>query len=143
MIFIDLPVPAKKALIHYYVIDGCSPEFDSLVDSLEMPIPDAGWKSLIALADQVWADRLYKISTLSLEAAIHHVWDNSPSLQEEYASFEEYHKWYVDGGDIPDHTSSDWPVLSSPDGSEALLDGWHRFHSYVKQGFSNVHILHI
>lgn len=52
--------------------------------------------------------------------------DNLP-----YKTFEEYHKWYMDGGDIPSHKDV-WAVILSSD-DEIILDGWHRFHSYVEK----------
>lgn len=53
-----------------------------------------------------------------------------------YANFDEYHKWYIEGGDIPQHESL-WPIILSGD-AEIILDGWHRFHSYVDKGIQVV-----
>ncbi|MES5838038.1 hypothetical protein [Bacillus cereus group sp. MG11] len=54
----------------------------------------------------------------------------------DFLTFEEYHEWYIKGGDIPYYGESMYPVIQGGDG-EWLDDGWHRFHSYIlyKKGF--------
>lgn len=52
----------------------------------------------------------------------------------EYDSFDEYHKWYIDGGDIPNYIGTQFAVILGDDEDEVLLDGWHRFHDYVRKG---------
>ncbi len=49
-----------------------------------------------------------------------------------------YHSWYMSFGTTPDHdmTRPLWPVclaIDHPD-NEALEDGWHRLHDYVRKG---------
>lgn len=58
---------------------------------------------------------------------------------DEYASFEDYHSAYLAGGDIPDHQDASYAVIldSDPDG-EVILDGWHRFHDYVRKGVATI-----
>lgn len=58
---------------------------------------------------------------------------------DEFASFDEYHKWYVEH-DMPNHGSENrWPCIAANSGyEEPLLDGWHRFHSYVAQGATTI-----
>lgn len=58
----------------------------------------------------------------------------------DFYSFEEYHQWYIEGGDIPDHGDSIYPVIEGGH-NEWLDDGWHRFHSYVKKGFQKIPVL--
>lgn len=48
----------------------------------------------------------------------------------EFTTFDEYHNWYVRGGDIPNYKNSMYPVIQGGCG-EWLDDGWHRFHSYI------------
>jgi hypothetical protein len=49
-----------------------------------------------------------------------------------------YHAWYTSFGSTPDHdvTRPLWPVWLAIDhrDREALEDGWHRLHDYVRKG---------
>lgn len=130
--FNELPSACKKALIQYFAIDGYHKD-----------ITGDGWDKLISQANIAWKDRVYHLENATTEDAIRHVWDNSPELKHDYESFDKYHQAYLSGGGIPAHPNSDWPILSSPDGFEALIDGWHRFHAYIEQGFTHIPILHL
>lgn len=62
-----------------------------------------------------------------------------PELTTQYSSWEEYSAWYCGVGDVPEHgLKKRWPVILSQDNSETLLDGWHRFHSYVRSGCADI-----
>jgi hypothetical protein len=53
-----------------------------------------------------------------------------------FKNFDEYHQWYTSHGDTPSHTEL-WPIeLDShmTDFDDLILDGSHRFHSYVRSG---------
>lgn len=56
-----------------------------------------------------------------------------------FKTFEEYHHFYCSKEKVPKHKHR-WPiVLSGPDwASETIIDGWHRFHSYFRQGRKSV-----
>lgn len=54
--------------------------------------------------------------------------------------FDEYHQLYLRGGDIPNHGDSRWPCIA-PGYGEWLDDGWHRFHSYVRNGDKYIPLL--
>lgn len=57
----------------------------------------------------------------------------------EFATFDQYHAWYVSGGDVPKYKrTARWPVLLSDDDDETLQDGWHRLHDYYRQGARTV-----
>lgn len=58
-----------------------------------------------------------------------------------YKTFEEYHKWYMDGGDIPNHKEV-WAIILSSDEYEVIFDGWHRFHHYVDIGINMIPAIH-
>jgi hypothetical protein len=53
----------------------------------------------------------------------------------EGATFMEYHAWYCNHNDVPNHGASVWPVIL---GEGVIDDGWHRFHSYVRRGLTYV-----
>ena len=54
--------------------------------------------------------------------------------------FEQYHRWYLKQGGMPDHpTTQLWPVILSSDyEEETLQDGWHRLHDYYRKGIEIV-----
>jgi hypothetical protein len=57
-----------------------------------------------------------------------------------YKTFDEYHKWY---GDDTDHGDSVLPIIIDFGDEELIIDGWHRFHSYVKKGLDKIPVLGI
>ena len=59
----------------------------------------------------------------------------------EWDSFENYHKWY--GDEQTDHGDSVLPIIIDFDDEELIVDGWHRFHSYVRKGLNKVPVLGI
>ena len=54
-------------------------------------------------------------------------------------SFENYHKWY--GDEETDHGDSVLPIIIDFDDEELIIDGWHRFHSYVRKGLTKIPVL--
>ena len=141
MYFTLLPLPAKNALIQYYVIEGDALAFEDI--QRDDPPTQKQWSKLLNRAHELWCHDNYELQTLNAEDAKAFVWENTPDLHDEYDSFEEYHSSYVAGGDIPEHPDSSWPVLAMPSCEEALVDGWHRFHSYVLAGVSSFHFINL
>jgi hypothetical protein len=65
--------------------------------------------------------------------------DASPETGE---SWEAYHDWYVCTGSVPDHSREHrWPVVTWDDVESVFEDGWHRLHSYYKQGHDTIPIV--
>lgn len=58
-------------------------------------------------------------------------------LRKSIKTFDEYHKWYIDGGDIPSHEGI-WALVFADEEDDIIEDGWHRFHSYVEKGIKTV-----
>tara|TARA_R110002020_G_scaffold73616_3_gene188838 strand:- start:1870 stop:2415 length:546 start_codon:yes stop_codon:yes gene_type:complete len=63
----------------------------------------------------------------------------------DFDDFNKYHKWYRKGGKV-DHGDSIFPIILSSDhvrerGFEFIEDGWHRFHSYVDKGITNIPVI--
>lgn len=109
MKFMDLPEYAKKAVEVYFI------------EEFEMDI----------YGNTVFG--YVEIPRIELEKHI----ENGVDFR--YNNFEEYHQWYMGGGDIPEHTEV-WAVILDSDirTDEVLLDGWHRFHCYVEQGIETI-----
>ena len=61
-----------------------------------------------------------------------------------FDNFNEYHKWYREDSK-EDYGDSVFPIILSPDererGFEFIEDGWHRFHSYVNKGITNIPVV--
>ena len=63
----------------------------------------------------------------------------------DFDDFNKYHKWYRKQGKV-DHGDSVFPIILSSDKSlewdfEFIEDGWHRFHSYVDKGITNIPVV--
>lgn len=70
----------------------------------------------------------------------------SHELSQSHPDFDSYHRWYVAGGDVPDHGSSRWPVIAASNEEREeegtyLSDGHHRLHSYVRAGDKTIPVL--
>lgn len=64
---------------------------------------------------------------------------------DDWDDFNKYHKWYRKQGKV-DHGDSIFPIILSSDkaiekGYEFIEDGWHRFHSYVDKGITNIPVI--
>ena len=63
-----------------------------------------------------------------------------------FDNFNEYHKWYRKKSK-EDYGDSVFPIMLSSDedrmmpGFEFIEDGWHRFHSYVDKGITNIPVV--
>ena len=72
MRFIDLPVGAKKALVHYSILEAGN---DALGDDvLEVEnLDDDAWNAILARADKVWRKKHFSLSLLTSEQAAYFV----------------------------------------------------------------------
>jgi len=93
------------------------------------------------LDSEHYLDYKYRVYTLSMDEAIKRIMSYE-EMKESYSCFEEYHRDYACGF-IPNH-SFQYPVFHEPENDyEWLSDGWHRFHSYYKNGFKSVPVIEI
>ena len=116
--YADLPASARAAVAAYMAAD-CETDQDVLkategvVFELEhMPARD--------LVDACW-----------------HAPDNT--MCDEFPDWNAYHEWYwkaENDADYKDHLIEMWPVILC-DG-EGILDGWHRFHWYLRKGVAEI-----
>jgi hypothetical protein len=64
-------------------------------------------------------------------------------IVDDFASFNDYHEWYLSLGNTPRHpVGSVWPVILSDFDFETLQDGWHRFHHYVRERVQEIPALY-
>ena len=84
----------------------------------------------------------FRLEWVPMEEAKRKCMEETPDLQDSYPSFESYHQQYLKGEEPVDHGDSVWACLYDGD-DEWLLDGWHRFHSYVRKGLAFIPVLYI
>lgn len=54
---------------------------------------------------------------------------------EDYVDFEKYHQDYMSRGDVSSHETV-WALILDLYSNDIILDGWHRFHSYIEKGIN-------
>ena len=59
-----------------------------------------------------------------------------------YASFDDYHRWYMAGGDMPCYSSEGrWPCIASLMEGEIVQDGNHSLHACIEAGHATIPVL--
>lgn len=125
--FRELPVAHQLAIAHYLAND---------CDSWELFYD--GDHVLLHEYVREYGEMLFGVIDLPAQRLKQAVMAN-PEIAAEHTSWEEYSAWYCGVGDVPEHGHENrWPVILSQDNCETLLDGWHRFHSYMRSGCSDV-----
>lgn len=120
--FSELSMECKNALLAF-----CCEQYETLEE-----------------VEAFYRNRLFSIEIITVEEAKRRCMENSEGLDYYKGDFEAHHREYVgDGSDIPYHGDSVYPLISSCDPYEWIIDGWHRFHSYVKYGIQDIPILTI
>lgn len=163
--FAKLPLLYQMAIIHYMVIDGEG--WDS-PDQSEMKLvsrsTDERGGGLINLRKiQRWIKKhldfwikangkeqfgMVEVPTDDFCKLIFEAHKND-LCGDDFKSFDEYHRWYINSclwKDSDKHYSKAWPAILGDDWNfkqyEILQDGWHRFHSYVKQGKKTIPLVY-
>lgn len=90
---------------------------------------------------KIYGDAEYRIGIISIEEIKEKIMDRV-KFDVGIDDFDEYHKWYLEGGDT-DHGDSVFPIVVSEDASfdgriEYIVDGWQRFHYYVDKGLKEI-----
>lgn len=68
------------------------------------------------------------------------IMENNQDIKDQgFKNFEDYHNWYISFCDTPFY-SKQWPVILAQGscGEEIIEDGWHRFHSYIRDGIKSI-----
>lgn len=132
---------AKKLVRHYW--DGRTSSYDEL--------PETAQKALDAYMYEGWETDEWKSQyrwgtfAVPVNAMIEFVME-APDHREAGApaTWEAYHQWYLtSGGNHKGHGAFKrvrevWPVILGQSPGEALQDGWHRLHLYVKHGLAEI-----
>lgn len=135
--FAELPQSHQMAIIWYMVVDGCAWDSAKFEDENEEDLK-ALLPTLIPDFVEAHGERLFGYANLAVDALKSAVIQD-PEIMDSHKTWDEYHSWYLKGGGIPAHSSTDpWPVILSSDNEETMVDGWHRFHSYVRDGARHI-----
>lgn len=142
----------NDALIAYY--DAANPPaasretatqwraFDDLHEEAKQAIRHHGDSATAEELEAYARTRQWQFARVPTELMAERVMAADPDLVADHGTFEAYHAWYVSRGEVPDHGDSYWPSIEAQSGTgEYLVDGWHRFHSYVAKGMKNVPLL--
>jgi len=112
--FSKLPSPFRKAIEVYHEGAGA-------------PLPKANHK--------------FGTAVVPMNTLIEEILDDDELSN--FATWEAYHAWYISSGSsghVPTHREQ-WAVILSNDDGETLQDGWHRLHSYYRDGDENVRVI--
>lgn len=129
MPFRDLPVPAQLAIAHYMAVDGEAWKLP--------PVFEREFRSMLPWFRKKYGAKKFGYVEIPMEILTDAIMDDEymaidrPDLR----TFDEYHRWYVQKGGIPDHPETGrWPVILSSMDEQTLQDGWHRLHDYYRKG---------
>lgn len=132
MPFRKLPPAAQLAIAHYMAINGDA--WDLPWEPARMPVRTEEIRRMMPFFLEEYGDEPFGLVNIPTQALVEAV-SQDDFFAGEWASFEEYHAWYVSHGGVPHHPKTNrWPVILSSFEDETLQDGWHRFHSYYEQG---------
>lgn len=131
--FADLPTHCQMAALWYTVME-CDCWEDVAIPNWETSEQAKdGLFLLLPKYVDLYGEELFGMVTLSADALKSSVMQDE-DIAESYTSWDEYHADYTRGY-VPKHPETNrWPVLLSYDNYETLWDGWHRFHSYIRDG---------
>lgn len=151
--FSVLPRPAQKALIQYGALEASCYYSDVLLDFLsrtltgpEHILTEQEWDTAISLVSakrlEDGEEEMFYFAELDTASVCDAITSMKPDFLQEYDSFEAYHQWYISNGGAPDYPETDrYPVLAWCD-EEGIMDGWHRFHSYLRSKHKTIPLVY-
>ena len=137
--FAELPLPYQMAMVWYMAIDGEAWDCPELFDLPEITKADV--EKRMPHFIEHYGTRPFGVVTLSSETLKSAVMDDE-EIASSFSSWEDYHEWYTSHSDMPAHGHENrWPVILWNGNTETLQDGWHRFHSYIRDGHSDIPVI--
>ena len=140
--FDDLPDLYKKGLI-IYVSEGEPVEW-----SVDKPIEEILnnqelLNQIINDYSKVYGDKKFLFGIMSIDDIIKGI--GYIDDDDEFDTFEEYHKWYQSMNKA-NHGDSVLPIILTSDknlseGYEFIEDGWHRFHYYYSKNIKSIPVV--
>ena len=143
--FNNLPYDYKRGLMTY-MVSGESVEWEEDVPADPSLVNWFNEDEVNYIIDQyanVYGNKKFLYGIMDINDIIEGIRDTYES--EGYNDFNKYHKWYRKTNK-EDYGDSVFPIILSSDksirnGSEFIEDGWHRFHSYVDKGITNIPVV--
>lgn len=131
--FSELPTPFQLAIVRYMALEGDA--WDGVdLSAYSSDYLESSLVELLPLFVDTYGSVQFGSVCLSAEAVAAAVMRDE-EIADSHACWDDYHKWYLAGGDIPSHPAAErWPVILSTASCETIKDGWHRFHSYMRDG---------
>lgn len=137
--FAKLPEAHQLAMAWYMAVNG---EAWSGVELPDMMADQEGFmpafKALIPQFVEKYGTTPFGMTTVNADQIKRAVMTN-PDIAADFKNFAEYHEWYLSHNDTPSHSDhNQWPVILGSDDDEVLQDGWHRLHSYLRSGLTEI-----
>lgn len=141
MPFRELPAPARLAIAHYMAVDGeaweLPPEYAPYEVSVRKIRRD--FRSMLRWFTEEYGAKRFGYVEIPMDVLAETVMQDEEMQQSSFRDFDDYHRWFVSQGHMPDHPrTARWPVILSTFPDETLQDGWHRLHDYYRQGAKTI-----
>lgn len=137
--FKDLPISHQKAIVWFMAVDGDAWDGVDISFLSENELKHE-LINLMPKYIKVYGEKLFGSISLDVDSLKKSIM-NDIDISDSFKSWEEYHSSYI-AFDVPKYSHKErWPVILSDDDSETLHDGWHRFHSYVRDNASYVPVV--
>ena len=133
--FRTLPLSHQLAIAWYMAIDGQA--WDCFIDENIRDEGEAKVALMAAMPNYVreYGDTLWGAVDLPVDRVKMAVMADE-DISSSFHSWDDYAVWY---GDVPEHGPENrWPVILSSSDYETLQDGWHRLHSYIRAGHTDI-----
>lgn len=135
----------KKSIIQFYFVEGDSDfshisEFKALELSEVIDSDEPLWDKLIPLFDKLYEDEIYFVYNIPTSDFKRFIQSETDILDDEFASFDEYHKEYNEANDASHSRLNRWPSIAECE-DEGIIDGWHRIHDYIRNGDENLPLI--
>lgn len=133
--YAELPLEHQLAIAYYMAINGSAWEFDyDAVSDLDDTSFMQFFKTCIPLFIKKYGSMSFGMTTITSEQAKAALMAN-PEIAESFATWDEYHAWYLGAQGVPKYTGNMWPVILGAEGDdETFEDGNRRLHSYLRDG---------
>jgi hypothetical protein len=137
--FADLPHHYQMALVWFMSIDGDAWDGVDITSSTNDDVKKE-ITELMPKYIELYGKTEFKIATLNVQTIQNSIMCDE-EISESFSNWDEYHKWYLSGA-TPKHPQNNrWPLILSNDDSETIRDDWHRFHSYVRDGATEIDVI--
>lgn len=133
--FRNLPLSHQLAIAWYMAIDGQA--WDYFIDENISEAEEVKAALVVAMPNYVreYGETLWGTADLPVDRVKTAVMADE-EISSSFHSWDDYAVWY---GDVPEHGPANrWPVLLSSSDYETLQDGWHRLHSYIRAGHTDI-----